>query len=164
MRLPKAYVPLVYMLAVVTAFAVGATVLESMRIAQAIEVRTEQVNRLLAAQRLLAQAKLETRDVNALIALDATISDVRASGLRRAVFLVKLGAQMPQGAWLESIVPNGKREAITGRATSLSVVARAIGRLDRAAFHHVTLDALSRVILPGRPSQIQFAIGVDGDE
>jgi Tfp pilus assembly protein PilN len=163
LRVPKAYVPAAIVLVCAVAIAIGVCGLARLRLAQAVDLEINQRGRLLDAQQALLRAKLATRDVNTLVALDATISDVRESGFRRASFLTKLGAQIPRGAWLETVAPDGLRITITGRALNLSDVASAIGGLSRASFEHVTLDGVTRILVTGRPPQIAFVLDVDGD-
>ena len=160
-RLPQRYVPTAVAFACILTTAVGATILQDVRLAQAASAQTQEYSALLDSRQALARAKLETRDVNGLLALDATVAAVRGSGFRRAWLIAKLGAQIPRGAWLESIAPDSGRVTLSGRALNFQVVAETLGRLDRASFGHVALSGASRLVAAGQTPEVAFAIAVD---
>jgi Tfp pilus assembly protein PilN len=162
LRISPPHVAIARALACAVVIAIGASGLEHVRITSATKTELKERATLRTARLALGQAKLATHDLNALIALNAAIVRIRDSGYRRASFLVKLGAQLPSGAWLESIGPDGPKLAVNGRATSIAAVAETLRRIDRASFGHVTLQSVTRILSPGLPPEVAFAIDVDG--
>jgi len=120
MRVPS----LVLLLVVVVELSIGGMLVYRCSLGRAQQLAAERMERVTASR--LQRLKIDTSQVERLLALDARIHRIRGSGAVEAARVLDIANHLPASVWLRSIADSDKGEVLVGRAEGLTSIGDAV--------------------------------------
>ncbi|HVA34431.1 MAG TPA: hypothetical protein VNG31_09800, partial [Candidatus Baltobacteraceae bacterium] len=131
MRLPRRYYGVVTALMALCTILVGGTAIERVQVDAALAEQHRAQIEFDRSRSVLQSMQLHWNELDALIARDRRLRDIRLSGPRIASRLARMGNALPERAWLTSMTTLADSYALQGRATDLHVFGSLVGDLLR---------------------------------
>lgn len=128
-RLPRRFHNVVAALAAVAVLAGGAAAIERGRVREAQGVRALAQARFERSRADLERFRLQWREIDALIAEDRRLREIRLSGPRVAARVAAIGDYFSGGVTLDSVRASGEQYEVKGKAPTIDEVSGVLSRI-----------------------------------
>lgn len=128
-RLPRRFHNAVAAFAAVAVLTGGAAAIERGRVQEAQRVRALAQDRFERSRADLERFRLQWREIDALIAEDRRLREIRLSGPRIAARVAAIGDNVSAGVSIDSVRASGEEYEVKGKAPTIDEVSGVLGRI-----------------------------------